>query len=254
MKNPIACRLSSYGEFQDVAFEHLASLGVRHVELVVPPPAELPRVQRALAAHGLSASSLHGPCDVVRADVVDQVTSQLPAFQALDCRVYFASAKAGAEPLDRVHDRLRHIGDALAPHGIVLALETHPDLMTNADTALRTLRAVGHPNVRVNFDTANLYFYNHDIDAAAELRKLVHHVAAVHLKDTDGGYRHWHFPALGRGVVPFAEVFALLREHDFAGPLTLEIEGVEGETRTRALVQKRIAESVEFLRRHGWVT
>jgi inosose dehydratase len=105
--------------------------------------------------------------------------------------------------------------------------------------------------VRINFDTANVYFYNHGVDAVAELERLAEFVAAVHLKDTDGGYRHWHFPALGRGVVDFGGVFRVLDEAGYAGPYTLEIEGIEGEERTEALVCGRIAESVEFLRMLG---
>ena len=247
----LACRTSSYGEVESLAFEHLASLGVRCVEIMLPAPDVLELVKSRLEQFGLTATSIHGECDVSRPDLAATIEAQMPAFEALGTRIMFASAKAGDTPRDAVYARLREAGEVAARHGVTIALETHPDLFTNADVALETMRGVDHPTVRVNFDTANLYFYNHDIDAVDQLRKLRDYVAAVHLKETDGGYRSWHFPALGGGIVDFPAVFAELDQIGFSGPCTLEIEGIEGEQRSERLICDRIAESVEYLRGLG---
>ncbi len=247
----IACRLSSYAPFEAVAYEHLAGLGVRFVEIPVPGPDDLRHVRATLDNHGLAASSLHAEFDVQRADIAEQVKNQMPAFAALGAKVMFVSARAGDLPLDVVYARLREAGTVAAAHEVTIALETHPDLVTNSPTALATMRGVDHPNVRINFDTANIYFYNEGVDGVAELHRIVDHIAAVHLKDTDGGFRHWHFPALGRGIVRFRDVFAELDAAGFAGPCTLELEGIEGETKTERLVCERVAESVGYLRGLG---
>lgn len=247
----IACRLSSYHPFEAGAFEHLAALGVGHVELSPPQPDELDDLRAALDRHGLAVSSLHAECDLTRPTVADDVAAQMPAFAALNCRIMFTSVRREQLPLEEACRRLRAAGEVAQAHGVTIALETHPDLATNADVALETMRTVNHPHVRLNFDTANIYFYNRNIDCVAELRKVAAYVAAVHLKDTDGGYRHWHFPALGQGVVDFAGVFAVLDEVGFAGPFTLEIEGLEGEVRTEQLVRQRVADSVAYLRNLG---
>jgi L-ribulose-5-phosphate 3-epimerase len=251
MRTMIACRVASYAPFETLAYEHLAGLGVRYVEIAVPAAVELAAVSAELQRHGLSASTLHGQCDVARPDVAAQVAAQMPSFASLGTKIMFVSVKAGDTPLDTVYGRLREVGDVVARHGVTVVLETHPDLVTNADVALTTMRGVSHPHVRLNFDTANIYFYNHDVDAVGELKRVAQYVGAVHLKDTDGGYRHWQFPALGRGVVPFAEVFRILDSAGFAGPCTLEIEGVEGETKTERLVCDRVAESIGYLRGLG---
>jgi sugar phosphate isomerase/epimerase len=250
-RSVIACRPHSYAPFEHLAYEHLASLGVRHVEIEVPPPDRLDRVRADLARFGLTATSLQGRCDVQRADIADQIRSQLPAMAALGARILFVSVRADTTPLETVYARLREAGMVAASAGVTIAMETHPDLITNASVTLATMAGVGHANVRVNYDTANIYFYNQAIDGVAELRRVLPHVASVHLKDTDGGYRHWHFPALGRGVVDFAGVFAALGSAGFAGPCTLEIEGIEGEAKTERSVCDRIAESVGFLRGLG---
>lgn len=247
----IACRPHSYAPHVALAYEHLAALGIRHVEIEVPASEQLATTQAELQRHGLTASSLQGRCDLRRADVAMQIEAQMTAFQALGTRIMFVSVKAEDTPLDTVYGRLREAGEVAGAHGVTIVLETHPDLITNAGVARATMAGVGHPNVRINFDTANIYFYNHDVDVVAQLREVVEFVGAVHLKDTDGGYRNWHFPALGRGVVPFADVFELLDAAGFDGPCTLEIEGLEGETRTERLVCDRVAESVGYLRGLG---
>lgn len=247
----LACRISCYQPFEAGALAHIASLGLRHVELMCPPPERAAEVAAELNRHGLRASSLHAACDLSRADVAAQVADQLPAFEVLGARIMFVSARIGATPAAVAYERLRAAGEVAGRRGVTIAVESHPDLATNGDVALQTMRAVNHPHVRINFDTANVYFYNRGVDAVSELRKVAPLVAAVHLKDTDGGYRHWHFPALGRGIVRFAEVFEVLDGVGFRGPYTLEIEGLEGEQRTEELVRQRVAESVEYLRRIG---
>jgi sugar phosphate isomerase/epimerase len=248
-RSVIACRSSSYEPFEARAFEHMAAVGLRHVEILVPPADELEATAAALQRHGLTASSLHGECDVSQAGIAEQVNAQMPAFAALGCRIMFASVQRGSAQAETVYARLRAAGDVCREHGVTLALETHPDLMTNAEVALQTMRAVDHPQVRMNFDTANLYYYNRGIDCVDQLRRVCGYVAAVHLKDTDGGYEHWHFPALGEGIVDFAGIFKVLDEVGFAGPCTLEIEGLEGEEKTEQLVCERVAASVNHLRK-----
>ena len=245
----IACRYSSYGPFEARAFEHTAEAGLRHVEIMVPAADELEATAAALEQHGLAASSMHGQCDVSRADIAEQVAAQMPAFAALGCKLMFVSAQRGELPAETVYVRLRMAGEVGREHGVTIAMETHPDLMTNADVALQTMQAVDHPHVRMNFDTANLYYYNRGFDCVEQLRKVVQYVAAVHLKDTDGGYHHWHFPALGEGIVDFAGVFEVLDEAGFAGPCTLELEGLEGDEKTEQLVCNRVAASVNHLRK-----
>lgn len=249
--NVIACRYSSYGPFEARAYEHLAAAGLKHVEIMVPPPERIEATAAELRKFGLSASSMHGQCDLKRPDFERGVAALMPTFEALDCRILFVSLRRDDLPAETAYERLRKAGDVVAQHGVTIAIETHPDLGTNADTALGTMRGVDHPNVRINFDTANLYFYNHDVDCVAEARKIAPYIAAVHLKDTDGGFRHWHFPALGEGIVDFPRVFEVLDAAGYAGPYTLEIEGIEGETKTEELVCRRVRDSIAYLRHLG---
>ena len=95
MSNLIACRIASYGEFQRRAWSHLPQIGIFHVEMPVPPPGQAGEMQRRLADHGLSASSLQAECDVRQADAVEVMRPQLAACAELGAKVCFVSVSAG---------------------------------------------------------------------------------------------------------------------------------------------------------------
>jgi sugar phosphate isomerase/epimerase len=143
------------------------------------------------------------------------------------------------------------MGDVAAGLGVTIVIETHPPLLTNGDLGRQTMEAINHPHVRINFDTANIYFYNENMTAVSELAKVIDYVASVHLKDTPGGYQEWNFPVLGTGVVDFPEIFKMLDDRGFAGPFTMELEGTQGVDFDEAGQLRYIADSVAYLRRIG---
>ena len=245
-KNLIAVNTGSYRKHRDHAFPHLESIGVRYVEIPVPEPDQLDGVQTRLAVHGLSASSLNCPCDLALDP--ETMREKLEVGKAMGVPLFFISAKAGELPKPEAYVRLRARAELAAEYGITLSLETHPDLGENATEARATLHAVAHPNLRWNLDTANLYYYNQNIDAVSEAKKGLDLIASVHLKDTNGGFKTWWFPALGAGVVDFAGVVALLNERGFHGPFTFELEGIQGEELSLEEAGARVAKSLEYLK------
>jgi len=252
MKHLIACRPGSYGNFADRMWSHLPSIGIRHVELGVPQTDEDGRQLRGrLAEHGLYVSSFQAGCSVAEQDVAEKLATVFDCCQAHGVSILFTSVKAGETDRQLVWSRLREVGDAAAARGVTLVLETHPDLATNADVALATMLAVDHPNVRINFDTANVHYYNRDVDCVTQLEKAIDFVSAVHLKDTTGGYKTGDFPALGEGVVDFPRVFEVIESHGFKGPCTMELEGTEGLERDEAAQLEYVAASAAYLKRIG---
>jgi L-ribulose-5-phosphate 3-epimerase len=247
--NLIAVNLGSYGRYRDNAAAHLQSIGIRHVEIGVPAADKAESVARDLEQHGLSISTMIAPCNL------DQpAESFLPAARtakAIGVPILFISAKAGDLGLPRAYARLRELAQIADQHGVTLSMETHPDLAENSENARATIKKVGHPRLGWNLDTANLYYYNEGIDAVEECRQGLDLIRSVHLKDTNGGFKTWHFPALGDGVVDFAGVFRLLNERGFHGPFTFELEGIEGEALTEAETQARVARSLDHLRAIG---
>lgn len=127
-------------------------------------------------------------------------------------------------------ENLRAIGDTAGGVGVTVALETHKGPTQNAEAMLALMSELDHPSVKLNFDTGNIAYYNAGVDPVAELEKVKHLVRNVHLKDNRGRFEDWYFPAVGDGgAVDFQRIRETLDGVGFAGPYTVEIEGVQGE-------------------------
>jgi sugar phosphate isomerase/epimerase len=245
---PIGVRIMSYGKFQDAAWAHLPSLGVRNIFIPVPAANEADAVMQRLKAAGLSAPVVRGNTDLSKESCVDELAEQLAVCEKLGAKYMFLSAKRNGAEKSVVYDRLRKAGDAAKKHGVIIVLETHPDLGTNGDVHLETMKAVNHPNVRVNFDTGNITFYNSGANAVDELKKVIDYVATVELKDHSCELESWDFPALGKGKVDFPGIIAVLKAHNFSGPITIEFEGVKGVELNEEQTKAAIAESVQYIK------
>ena len=247
----LACNVGSYGSFRSIAFEHLESLGVRHVELPMPSDEQINAVEADLEKHRLTATSLMAMDGKISSeDVVKQFHRSLHIANRFGAGILFVSFHTDGVAPATIYDRLRRLGDEAGSHGVKIAIETHPDLADNGRVARQTMEAVNHPAIGINFDTANvLYYADGPSNTIEELKKVLPWVVSVHLKDYSGDApRQWAFPTLGKGHIDFREVFKLLGSRGFDGPSALEIEGVEGETLTEDGMKERVAESVRVAR------
>ena len=251
LTNPLAIRIMNYGKFQDDAWTHLPSLGMHYVFLATPAPDQVAALQRRLDESHLHALVLRGDTDLGRASSVDELAGQLAVCQKMGVKYMFLSPKHTGVSKEVAYERLRRVGDVAKKHGVTVVLETHPDLGNTAAAHLETMRHINHPNVRVNFDTGNITFYNQGTDAVTELKKIIDYVATVEVKDHTGQYKVWNFPVLGKGVVDFPAILKILEEHHFCGPITMEVEGVQGVEMDETQTKRYIAESVKYIQSLG---
>lgn len=251
-QNLLSCRMWSYMKYQDAAWEHLPQLGVRHIEIRVPDTADAAaELADRLRTSGLTVATFQGKFGIQSPDTASQLTPQLDLCKRFGVDRLFLSVRRNDLPEDQAYARLRDAGEASARAGVILLLETHPDLVTNGDVGATTMRSVDHPNVRVNFDTANVYYYNEGVTAPGELQKVLPWVEGVHFKDTMGNLKEHNFPPLGQGVVDFPAVVKMLNARGFAGPFTMELEGKAGVELTRDQALQQVEESVRYLRSTG---
>lgn len=165
-----------------------------------------------------------------------------------------ASQPTNAEERQAVVRHLKQLGETGAEQGVVVALETHKGPTQNADAMLALMDEVAHPNIRLNFDTANIVYYNPGVDVLAELRRVAPLVRNMHLKDSRGLPEDWYFPALGEGgAIDFRAVREVLDGVGYNGAYTIEIEGIQGEPEPGLEGrQRRIKASVDHLRACGY--
>ena len=138
--------------------------------------------------------------------------------------------------------------------GLTYCFETHPGICQDHGGMIDTMHELEHPSLRINFDTANILYYNQPINGEIALAKVCPWVSHMHLKDSHGEFHDWYFPALGHGgAVDFVRVLELTEVCGFEGPYSLEIEGIEGEGElTLETTHQRIVDSVEHLKTCGY--
>ncbi len=248
---PIGVRLTSYGNYQESAWAHLSSIGVKYVFISVPPADQVADMMKKLNEHNLKVLVMRGEADLTQDSCVQQLEGQFQVCSQMDVHFLFLSAKRQETPKEVVYERLRRAGDVAEKYNVTIVLETHPDLGTNGDVQMETMKAINHPRVRVNFDTGNITFYNQNTDAVTELKKSISYVATLEFKDHTGEVDVWNFPALGQGKVNFPEILKVLKEHHYNGPITIEFEGVKGVELTEAQTKEAIESSVKYLHSLG---
>ncbi len=140
-------------------------------------------------------------------------------------------------------DTLALAGDLAAEQGVVLAFETGQEPASLLKTTLDELKC---PNIKVNFDPANMLLYNMG-DPIAAVELLAGSIRSVHVKDAirprvTGAWGE-EVP-LGRGEVNIAGFTAALKSTGYAGPLIIEREVGDQAARIRD-----IAAGLDLLRR-----
>ena len=278
MTRIISCFTNCYGPAGvSTAAARIRETGIDHLELalrghnfgglVIPESAVITEKADDNAAQAFcdqlnrSGVKVSG-CNVGGADIRTheglELTDRRIRFAARWFAVKICVSGAG-QPVDAserttIVAHLRRLGDVAEECGITLALETHKGPTQNAAAMLALMKDVDHRHVRLNFDTGNIAYYNQGADPYDELDKVKHLVRNVHLKDNRGGFEDWYFPAVGDGgAVDFGRVRRILDGVGFAGPYTIEIEGIGGEPEPGLEErQERISRSVAHLRCRGY--
>jgi L-ribulose-5-phosphate 3-epimerase len=236
MDNPLAGHTNSYHTYSfEEALRGIAEAGFRHVELSAVPgwtehirldgdPAD---VRRTVDRYKLAAVSLSAHSDLTTREGLDHGIKAVRWASRYGIPIVNTAigGHASREESEKAFlDNIGQLADAAEAAGIVVALETHGDIMASGAKTLPLLRKIGRPRaVQVNYDTGNVEFYG-GTKAIDDLPAVVSSLAHVHLKDTTGGKGVWNFPALGTGVVDFRRVLDILQAAGYRGPYSVELE------------------------------
>jgi sugar phosphate isomerase/epimerase len=142
------------------------------------------------------------------------------------------------ESYGAVRDVVRRVCDRAAAHNLTFALETGQE---PAPALRQFLLSADRPNLRINFDPANMILYGTG-DPIDALDTLAPYLATVHCKDGDWppagvpGALGEERP-LGQGAVGIPRFVAKLKEIGYAGPLCIEREASDPARRERDIIE-----------------
>jgi sugar phosphate isomerase/epimerase len=232
--------------------KQVADFGLRVIQLGVPPSldcvAALPDWKSALSASPViitaavcsyegedysDLASVHESVGfttekyrterIARTKEVSKLAREL-GVGAVSCHIGFIPADRSEPLYADLANVTRILCDATAANAQNFVLETGQE---SAEVLLGFLADVGRPNLKVNFDPANMVLYGSG-DPLHALALLQSHVLSVHCKDgrspVAGSGMLGQECALGDGEVDFPGFLSLLKQIDYSGALTIERE------------------------------
>ena len=119
-------------------------------------------------------------------------------------------------------ENCRRLADYAERLGLKIALELEPfalSLVNNVTNMVRFLEDAGHPALCANLDISHLHLAHVPASEVAALRDRAIH---IHISDCDGK-KHGDLPP-GRGVVDFGPYLSAIREMNYRGTMSIELE------------------------------
>ena len=189
---------------------------------------DLPAVSARLRASGMACAGIYPPgwggrddADVrAHARAIVKCAGFARALDADHLATTGASPRGEAGALERVIDCARQVVDQLDPGNPVhLALEPHfGNVLQDPEDFARVFDAVPDPRVGLCVDTG--HFHSAGVDTPAVIHRFAPRIFTVHLKDHIGAVS----VGIGRGEIDLAAIVAALREINYRGGLTVELE------------------------------
>lgn len=202
--------------------------------------AQAPALAEAAAARGVPIRSLtpylkafNVPDDGTRMAAIAEFEQAIRVAAALGARTVrvLAGFEVPAHEWDGalalLADSLRRLGDYGAERGVALNIENHDGSMAvNAVRTMEVWRAVGHPNVGVIYDPANLIRdgmedFPESLEIQAEAIRLVHVKDYIFSPEYPNNRRAM---PIGDGVIPWMEILGGLQRIGYDGDLSVEYE------------------------------
>jgi sugar phosphate isomerase/epimerase len=143
--------------------------------------------------------------------------------KSIACHVGFVPEDRSDSDYIAVRGMVRRICDRAKEHGQTFALETGQE---PAETLLRFIDDAGCPNLKINFDPANMVLYGSG-DPVEAFEKLAPLVVSVHAKDGDGPGKPGALGSerpLGHGSVGIPKFVEALKRAGYQGSINVERE------------------------------
>jgi sugar phosphate isomerase/epimerase len=182
--------------------------------------------RRAMAASGLRCHAVSAHMDLGTPDALEVFRRRMDFARTLGAGIINTNASLRVRA-----KQFRMNVDALAQHGAAIGLTIglenpgngEDDLVNTAADGVELVRAIGSPQVRLNFDPGNRVSHmKDDKDAAEDGLLALPSSAHFHIKDVKRRAGGWYFVTLGAGDIDYRPVLSGLT--GFPGlPISIEI-------------------------------
>ena len=238
------------------AIELTATRGwTEHVMPQMPFKA-LAKIKKQLQEDNVRAIAMSGHCNLMDPERLPDFLENMEMAAYFGCD-FIVSSIGEAHLEDKVVDEkdlldhLQSLLPALERLNLMLVLEVHGKAHGSGKAIQRIVKAVNHPLVKINYDTANAVFYG-DVDVVKDMEAVVDDIAYIHLKDKAGPRDVWNFPALGEGDIDFKGIFQMLKDQKNDAPWSIEIEFTEKGPKDAEEVDEALITSANFLKSLGF--
>ena len=150
---------------------------------------------------------------------------------------------------EKFYSDMQEIADYAQKKGVTVCLEMHGNWLNNGLIGAQIIEKIDHPNIRLNYDTANVMFYG-GVKSEDDLVNALPYLGFLHLKERAGGLKEWKFPAPGEGNLDFEKIFDLIK--DYKGPISVEIE-FDGSEKPLEEIDAAVQKAYDFLKKYGYV-
>jgi len=261
MKNILSCSSHCYSRYSfDRALAGIVRAGLQYVEVAAVPghtehvkPEAMDRKQmreagRHIRSFGLEISGISGHCNLASSEGTGLFLKRIEFAYENEVK-YVISAEGMIKSegdKDNFFYNMENIASQAGRRGITVCLETHGGILGNADECKKTLERIGSEHVKLNYDPANLIYFE-GRRPERDMAKAIAHIGYFHIKDKLEGKGVWNFPAIGDGNIDFKMLLGKLYKNRYDGPLSFEIEFTEKGSGSPEEVDLAVAKSTAYI-------
>lgn len=189
---------------------------------------QLQDIKALLRENGMKCVGIGAHSNVMKEDGIANLLKSIDLAVEFDCEYIITATGEAHDDSDVIEDatvlakNLKPIIEKCESLNKRLVLETHGNNYPTG-LSLKKLAQSLNNRIKINYDTANVIFYGNTLPYE-DLEASVEYVEFIHLKDKLGPYNEWNFPAIGDGDLDFRKIFRILKNANYKGPISVEIE------------------------------
>ena len=235
MNKIVAVSTTAYDGYSlEVALKQISTLGCKYVELAAisgviehirPHDFNGDRMQYIkdlMSQYDLSSVGFSGHVDLTDEGSVPVFKKRMCFAKKIGAKVINTNA-GPPEKLKTFYRNIAPIAEYAKDLGLIVALETHGDIIGSGEETREVIDHIASDNVKVNYDFANAFYFSAGkIRPEEDFKHVLEHIVHLHIKDVVLSRDMWQFTKIGEGIVDYKRIFGTLKERDLEIPMSLE--------------------------------